>query len=215
VTNIRYAAFWQCDGLTRLDLPDSVVAIEDHAIRECNSLVSVLVGSETQSVGQWAFAWNPALKGVYFAGDAPTAHAEAFRDSTPTVYRRAGTAGWATTLAGQPVELWTTYPDPLGWDAGYADIGGGWRRLGWFGDYVPMGSDGWIWHNKHGFFYVPANAVPESIWMFAQDMGWLWTGDGTYPFLYRASDGAWLWYNGSTGPRWFRNMTAGTWESRP
>ena len=101
------------------------------------------------------------------------------------------------------------------WDAGYTDIGGGWRRLAWFGDYVPMGGDGWIWHNKHGFFFVAANATPQSIWLYSQDMGWLWTSSTVYPFLYRQNDGAWLWYSGSTGPRWFRNMTNNTWEQRP
>jgi hypothetical protein len=104
---------------------------------------------------------------------------------------------------------------PPAWDAGYTDIGGGWRRLSWFGDYAPMGTDGWIWHHKHGFFYVPSNATPENIWLYTQDMGWLYTGNTTYPFLYRQNDGAWLWYNGAVNPRWFRNMTAGTWESRP
>ena len=102
-----------------------------------------------------------------------------------------------------------------GWDVGFQDLGDGWRRLAWFGDYVPMGQDGWIWHNRHGFLYVPPNAEPESIWLYAQDMGWLWTGNATYPFLYRHSDGAWLWYNGAVNPRWFRNMTTGQWESRP
>ena len=101
------------------------------------------------------------------------------------------------------------------WDAGYTGIGGGWRRLAWFGDYVPMGGEGWIWHNKHGFFFVAADATPQSIWLDSQDMGWLWTSSTVYPFLYRQNDGAWLWYSGSTGPRWFRNMTNNTWEQRP
>ncbi len=101
------------------------------------------------------------------------------------------------------------------WDAGHASIGGGWRRLAWFGDYIPMGSAGWIWHNKHRFFYVPASATPQHIWLYAQDMGWLYTRSTQYPFLYRANDRAWLWYNGATHPRWFRNMAAGRWERRP
>ena len=99
------------------------------------------------------------------------------------------------------------------WDAGYQSLGDGWRRLAWFGDYIPMGGDGWIWHNRHGFLFVPADAASGSIWLFAQDMGWLWTGNTTYPFLYRSSDGAWVWYNGATGPRWFRNMATGVWET--
>ncbi len=101
------------------------------------------------------------------------------------------------------------------WDAGYQSLGNGWRRVGWFGDYIPMGSAGWIWHNKHGFFFVAANSTPQSIWLFAQDMGWLWTSSSRYPFLYRSRDRAWLWYNGARNPRWFRNMATSRWERWP
>ena len=106
------------------------------------------------------------------------------------------------------------YEFQAGWDAGYRDLGGGWRRLTWFGDYAGMGG-GWIWHNKHGFMYPTPASTRSDIWFYTQDMGWLWTANATYPYLYRSSDGAWLWYNGSANPRWFRNMTVGTWEHRP
>ena len=101
------------------------------------------------------------------------------------------------------------------WDAGYTDLGSGWRRLAGFGDYIPMGTDGWIWHNKHGFWYAPPDSTPESTWFFSGDMGWLYTSRAIYPFLFRADDTAWLWYNGSRNPRWFVNMGTGQWESRP
>ena len=114
---------------------------------------------------------------------------------------------------GQPKYDVGAYEYQTAWDAGYTDIGGGWRRLTWFGDYVPMGD--WIFHNKHGFWYPSPSSTPQNIWFYTQDMGWLWTGNATYPFLYRASPAAWLWYNGVTNPRWFRNMTTGQWESRP
>ena len=104
---------------------------------------------------------------------------------------------------------------PPAWDNGYLDLGGGWRRLTWFGDYVPMGGAGWIWHNKHGFFFVTDSSTPQSIWLYASDQGWLWTASTTYPYLYRSAPAAWLWYNGSTNPRWFNNLTAGRWESWP
>ena len=102
-----------------------------------------------------------------------------------------------------------------GWDAGYTDLGGGWRRLGWFGDYAVMELAGWIWHHKHGFFFVAETSTPGDTWLFANDMGWLYTGNALYPFMYRASDGAWIWYNGATNPRWFMNFTSGQWESWP
>ncbi len=101
------------------------------------------------------------------------------------------------------------------WEAGFEDIGGGWRRLGWFGDYAPMEQEGWIWHNQHGFFYAAAGSTPESVWFFANDMEWLYTGNALYPYLYRNNDGAWLWYNGSTNPRWFMNFKSGQWEWWP
>jgi len=101
------------------------------------------------------------------------------------------------------------------WDVGYMDLGGGWRRLDWFGDYVPMGGDGWIWHNKHGFLLVASGGSPQSVWLFTNDSGWIWTSCVDYPFLYRRSPPAWLWYNGSTNPRWFLNMTDDTWETWP
>jgi len=101
------------------------------------------------------------------------------------------------------------------WDAGYTDLGGGWRRLTWFGDYAVMGLEGWIWHNKHGFFFVTATSTPTHVWLFANDMGWLYTGNGLYPYLYRASPASWLWYNGATNPRWFMNLTTSQWENRP
>ena len=98
------------------------------------------------------------------------------------------------------------------WDADYQALGGGWRRLSWFGDYAPMGNE-WIWHNGHGFLYVYPFSSPQSVYIFAMDMEWLWTNEATYPYVYRFSDGAWLWCQ--TGPdnsRRFLNCSTGAWE---
>ena len=100
------------------------------------------------------------------------------------------------------------------WNYQHVDFGDGWCWVGWLGFYAPM-SDGWIWHEQHGFFYVPAEELLEDTWMYAMDMGWLWSGDGTYPFIYRRGDGAWLWYSGSVNPRQFYNFTEEDWEERP
>ena len=134
----------------------------------------------------------------------------AMAPSNPGVYAVTGTVNdvaYAGTAAGT---LEIVGP----WDYGKQSIGGGWWRLGWFGDYAPMGVDGWVWHNQHGFVCMAATATMEDIWMFTADMGWLWTAASQYPFLFRNDDGAWLWYNGQTNPRWFYNFTTETWESR-
>ena len=142
--------------------------------------------------------------------------------TSPCIDAGAAAYAVATDYAGNPRPVAGTefgpakfdigaYEYQAGWDAGYQDLGSGWRRLTWFGDYAAMGG-GWIWHNKHGFLYPTPGSTRSDIWFFTNDMGWLWTANATYPFLYRASPAAWLWYNGATNPRWFRNMTAGTWE---
>jgi len=115
-------------------------------------------------------------------------------------------AGWLDQVVWEPGGSW---------DAGYQSLGSGWRRLAWFGDYIPMGTDGWFWHSKHGFWFPAQGSTPQHIWFYSQDMGWLYTGSTQYPFLYRANDRAWLWHNGSRNPRWFRNMTTGRWERWP
>ncbi|NLG34997.1 MAG: hypothetical protein GX548_06560 [Lentisphaerae bacterium] len=99
------------------------------------------------------------------------------------------------------------------WDSGRQDLGGGWWRLAWFGDYAPMGLDGWVWHNQHGFVCIADTAFIDDIWMYTADMGWLWTSEGDYPFLYRDDDATWLWYGGQTDPRWFYNFKTEDWES--
>lgn len=90
--------------------------------------------------------------------------------------------------------------------------GGGWRWLSWFGFFEEDGY-GWIWHVEHGWMYADGDTTAD-IWFFTPDMGWLWTGNTTYPSFYRWSDGAWLWYlEGSVAPRWFYNFNTAAWES--
>lgn len=95
--------------------------------------------------------------------------------------------------------------------SGAVNLGGGWKWLNWFGFFNDAGN-GWVYHDKHHWMYA-VGTTPTDIWFWTSDMGWLWSGSTTYPFLYRVSDGAWLWYNGSSSPRWFMNMTASRWES--
>ncbi len=98
------------------------------------------------------------------------------------------------------------------WDYQHVTFSNGWCWVEWFGFYAPMGN-GWIWHEKHGFFYLAPGQLLDDAWMYAEDMGWLWSGKGVYPFLYREEDLSWLWYDGRTNPRWFYNFTGEEWES--
>ena len=92
------------------------------------------------------------------------------------------------------------------------NLGSHWKWLGWFGYFNDTGA-GWIYHNEHHWMYA-AGASPDGIWLWTSDLGWLWTGSTTYPYLYRFSDAAWLWYQmASSAPRWFYNFTNSGWEA--
>ena len=171
--------------------------------------------------------WDAASSSPYYAYRSGGVFRQAWYDDTESLGLKydmvkakgiGGIAIWALGFDDPHRELWELVAQKFAtppWDQGYADIGAGWRRLAWFGDYIPMGGEGWIWHNQHGFFFVSANSAPDSVWLYAMDMGWLWTRSETYPYLFRAADSVWLWYNGATQPRWFLNMQTMQWEHRP
>jgi hypothetical protein len=60
---------------------------------------------------------------------------------------------------------------------------------------------------------VAPESTPAGTWLYALDMGWLWTAQTIQPHWYRAADAAWLFYNGDDEPRWFYNLTVGVWEA--
>ena len=120
-------------------------------------------------------------------------------------------AGQVNAAVGSVNILLGTPADPPRWHQGAAPLGGDWYRFTWLGDFAVM-PGGWIWHNRHGFMYS-ASVSSADIWFWTLDMGWLWTSEYTYPFMYRINDGAWLWYQRpSSQPRWFHNFSTSTWE---
>ena len=55
VTEIGFDAFFDCDSLTSVTIPDSVTTIGDGAFYECNSLTSVTIPNSVTSIGNVAF----------------------------------------------------------------------------------------------------------------------------------------------------------------
>jgi hypothetical protein len=55
----------------------------------------------------------------------------------------------------------------------------------------------------------------SSLWFWNLDMGWLWTGDTVYPYLYSMDQASWLLYQTNTAsPRLFHNLSTRRWERR-
>ena len=55
VTSIGNYAFFWCDSLTSISIPDSVTSIGDEVFYGCESLTSITIGNSVKSIGDWAF----------------------------------------------------------------------------------------------------------------------------------------------------------------
>jgi len=140
------------------------------------------------------------FKGTIMAGTAIT------MDSTSTVEGRALAETAAVVFDGTHISL----PSSSSWWDAATDLGSGWRNSSWFGifnvTYYP-----WIYHKQHGWMYVYGND-PTSMWLWTSDMGFLWTGSGTYPWLWSDTQQTWLYYSaGTSAPRYFYNSKTQKW----
>lgn len=68
ITSVRYYTFYMCNGLTSINIPDSITSIEDSAFRECRSLISITIPSSVTNIGQQAFYWCIRLRTFNFDG---------------------------------------------------------------------------------------------------------------------------------------------------
>lgn len=75
VTSIGESAFWQCDSLTKINIPEGVTNIGDAAFYFCKSLTKVTIPESLTSIGKSAFERCESLKklnlpeGVLSIGD--------------------------------------------------------------------------------------------------------------------------------------------------
>jgi hypothetical protein len=95
---------------------------------------------------------------------------------------------------------------------GAASLGNGWMNSSWFGTFN-VNSYPWIYHQQHGWMYV-FGTDPTSIWLWTPDLGFLWTSQSVYPWLWSDTQKTWLYYSvGSSNPRYFYNWNAQKWVS--
>jgi len=73
VTSIGLRAFYNCRGLTSIDIPKSVTLISSGAFLDCSGLTSITVPNSVTSIGNFAFDGTAWLKnqpdGVVYAGN--------------------------------------------------------------------------------------------------------------------------------------------------
>lgn len=90
------------------------------------------------------------------------------------------------------------------------DIGDGWKDSIWFGTYHDLANP-WLYHPGHHWIFVNNNDI-EAFWFWNDQLGWTWTGNTTYPYLYSVNADGWLWYQPeSVNPAWYYNFAKGNW----
>jgi len=140
---------------------------------------------------------SSVFEGTIMAGTAVT------MNTSSTLQGRALAETAAVTFNGSNISL----PSP--WD-GATDLGSGWKNSSWFGTFN-VNHYPWIFHKQHGWMYVFGNDS-TSIWLWTSDMGFLWTGSGTYPWIWSNTQQTWLYYSvGSNNPRYFYNSSSHKW----
>ena len=108
ITSIGDRAFYVCNSLTTVTIPNSVTSIGDYAFGWCSSLTSVTIPNSVTSIGEGAFYMCSSLTSVTIPNSVTSIGASAFYDcsSLTDVYYSGTEAQWNSITIGD-------YNDPL------------------------------------------------------------------------------------------------------
>ena len=102
VTSIGGYAFGSCDSLTGAVIPDSVTSIGERAFAWCDSLTNVVIPDSVTSIGDWAFYDCDSLTSVVI-GDSVTSigdRAFAYCTGLKNIYYRGTASQWKAISKG-------------------------------------------------------------------------------------------------------------------
>jgi hypothetical protein len=89
-----------------------------------------------------------------------------------------------TSAPPQTVELLST------------NLGNNWKQSSWFGTFYAA-ANGWQYHESLGWAY--GSVIHEdSVWFWNQALGWFWTGDAIFPYLYISEEKTWFYLTGKS-----------------
>ena len=133
--------------------------------------------------------------------------------SNPANWRASLEAGGSPGTARLEGNIPSVNPNPFADDP---DVGGGWRQTEWLG-YVNDTFFPWVYHTRHGwFFVVPEN---ESGNIFLHDLAsatWWFTTEKVFPNVYDFTRNGWIYYiEGTSNPREFVDLGNGKFFTLP
>ena len=94
MTSIGAYAFYGCDNLEEVSLPQSLQRINVLAFGGCKKLASITIPRNVTDIGDYAFVGDTALRNVTFKGVAPEIGSGAFADVSADVYYPVEESGW-------------------------------------------------------------------------------------------------------------------------
>lgn len=99
------------------------------------------------------------------------------------------------SLAWQP-DPTSGHPVYGGYSTGWA----GWDFAEWLGLYATK-ADSWLGHSELGWMKVVQSENDGAVYGYSMipEIGFFYTGPGTYPYLYKFSSGTWVEYSPGTG----------------
>ena len=116
-TKINSCAFYNCDSLTSITIPNSVTSIDPYAFYDCDSLTSVVIGDSVTSIGDYAFFGCSKLTSVVIGDSVTSIGFYAFNscssltsvtfEDTSTWYRTMSRSDWQNKTGGTATSVTT------------------------------------------------------------------------------------------------------------
>ena len=87
------------------------------------------------------------------------------------------------------------------WVNAQAGSAANWWTSPWLGSfYMNEANASWVMHSEMGWLY-PMESAKSGVWFWKENLGWLWTDEEFYPFLYQNTSASWLYFYGASRDR--------------
>ena len=120
VTSVSYSAFWNCENITSITLPNTITSIGNNAFKGCEGLTSINIPNSVTEIGTSAFQGCTSLTSILIPSSVKTMAYGVFYacNNNLTIYCEAAsqpTTGWDEEWnSGNYTEVWgyTVDSDP-------------------------------------------------------------------------------------------------------